>query len=129
MHTALAYEAQKLMIEARLGQAQLQHQPPRPSRSRLHSTATSRPLRRGRAHLMVGLFGLAGAVAVGLLAFAGSALAALPSNCRQTQNAVTCTFAYTGVEQVFTVPSGLDSVQVDAVGAAGGAGSDRAGRS
>ncbi len=126
MHTALAYEAQKLVIEARLGQAQLQHQPPRPSRSRPHSTATSRPLRRGRAHGMVALFGVVGAVAVSLLAFAGSALAALPSNCRQTQNAVTCAFAYTGVEQVFIVPSGVDSVRVDAVGAAGGVGDQTA---
>jgi hypothetical protein len=36
--------------------------------------------------------------------------------------AVTCAFAYTGPEQEFTVPSGVDSVQVDALGAAGGDG-------
>ena len=121
MHTTLAYEAQKVVIEERLRQAQLRHQPPR-SWPQPQSTATSRPVRRGPARAMVGLLGLAGAVAVSLLAFASSALAALPSNCTQTQHAVTCAFAYTGAEQVFTVPSGVDSVQVDALGAAGGTG-------
>ena len=112
MHTTLAYEAQKTVIEERLRQAQLRHHPPR----------SSRPGRRRPARAVIGLVGLAGAVAVGLLAFASSALAALPSNCTQAQHAVTCAFAYTGAEQVFTVPSGVDSVQVDALGAAGGTG-------
>ena len=112
MHTTLAYEAQKTVIEERLRQAQLRHHPPR----------SSRPGRRRPARAVIGLVGLAGAVAVGLLAVASSALAALPSNCTQAQHAVTCAFAYTGAEQVFTVPSGVDSVQVDALGAAGGTG-------
>jgi hypothetical protein len=122
MPTTLVYEAQKAAIEERLRQAQFRHQPPRSSRPQPHSTATSRPARRRPPRAMVGLLGLAGAIAVSLLAFASSALAALPSNCRQTQHAVTCAFAYTGPEQEFTVPSGVDSVQVDALGAAGGDG-------
>ena len=117
MHTTLTYETQKAAIGERLREARLRHQLPRSSRPE-----RVRPRRRGRARTVVGLLGLAGAVAVSLLAFAGSALAALPSNCTQTQHTVTCAFAYTGAEQVFTVPGGVDSVQVDALGAAGGAG-------
>lgn len=126
MHTTLIYEAQKVVIEERLRRAQVRHQRPRSSRPEPRSTATSRPVRRRWARAMVGLLSLAGAVAVGLLAFASSALAALPSNCTQAQHAVTCAFAYTGAEQTFTVPSGVDSVQVDALGAAGGAGDQTA---
>jgi hypothetical protein len=86
MPTTLVYEAQKAAIEERLRQAQFRHQPPRSSRPQPHSTATSRPARRRPPRAMVGLLGLAGAIAVSLLAFASSALAALPSNCRQTQH-------------------------------------------
>jgi Glycine rich protein/HYR domain len=51
---------------------------------------------------------------------AGAAPAALPANCSLSGPTVTCTFGYTGGEQTFTVPSGTTSVQVTAIGAAGG---------
>ena len=50
----------------------------------------------------------------------GAADAALPSNCSEAVSTVTCTFTYTRSEQAFAVPEGLGSVQVMAVGAAGG---------
>jgi hypothetical protein len=59
------------------------------------------------------------------LAAWGLALAAsawgLPANCSQVQRTVTCTFAYTGSEQTFAVPSAVSSLTVDAIGAPGGA--------
>ena len=54
-------------------------------------------------------------------AAASAAPAALPANCSQSGPTVTCTYGYTGTEQTFTVPSGIASVQVTAIGAAGGA--------
>jgi hypothetical protein len=46
--------------------------------------------------------------------------AALPSGCSQVQRTVTCTFASTDSQQTFSVPAGIGSVQIDAVGAPGG---------
>jgi hypothetical protein len=60
----------------------------------------------------------AGLVALWALALAGPA-SALPSNCAQTGSTVSCSFAYTGAEQMFTVPAGVSSVQIAAVGAPG----------
>src|SRR5947209_19217851 len=64
--------------------------------------------------LTVGLLGL------WAVAFAGSA-SALPSNCSSSAGTVTCTFASTGSEQTFTVPNGVTSVHVVAIGAGGAA--------
>ncbi|MEV4352621.1 choice-of-anchor P family protein [Actinoplanes sp. NPDC049596] len=63
------------------------------------------------------------AVLIGTTASAvgpGSARAALPAGCAQSGSTVTCTYGYTGSEQTFTVPAGVQSVQVTATGAAGG---------
>jgi hypothetical protein len=57
-----------------------------------------------------------------VLAFATRARAALPSNCSQAVLDVTCTYSYAGDEQTFTVPAGVSSIKVRAVGGAGGAG-------
>ena len=62
----------------------------------------------------------AGLLGVSVIAFVGSAAAALPSGCSEVGSTVTCTFASTGSEQAFAVPEGVGSVQVVAVGAAGG---------
>jgi hypothetical protein len=45
--------------------------------------------------------------------------AALPAGCSQTGAVVNCTYGSTGAEQTFTVPAGVGSVQVSAIGAAG----------
>lgn len=119
MYTTLIYEAQKAIIEERIRHAALaQHQPPSARRTR------ARGLRRRLCHTghrrlraVVGLLALIGAA---VLTFASSALAALPDNCVAGVHTVVCNYPYTGSEQTFTVPSGVDSVQVDAVGAAGG---------
>lgn len=64
--------------------------------------------------------------AFGALALVSSTFALLPSaadaadgSCTTTNQTVTCTFASTGAEQVFTVPADVTSVSVAAVGAAG----------
>ena len=49
----------------------------------------------------------------------GQARAALPANCVAGTASVSCTFAYTGAEQTFAVPSGATSIDVEAIGAAG----------
>ncbi len=58
------------------------------------------------------------------LALAGRATAdpatALPSNCTQSGNAVTCAFGYTGGVQRWTVPDGVTSATFDVQGAQGG---------
>ncbi len=53
---------------------------------------------------------------------AASAPPTLPANCVQQTlgGTVTCTFASTGAEQSFAVPTGVTSLTVTAVGAAGG---------
>ena len=65
--------------------------------------------------------GLALAVAVIPAGLASAAPAALPAGCTQSGATVTCSYGYTGAEQTFTVPAGITAVQVDAIGAAGGA--------
>jgi hypothetical protein len=59
----------------------------------------------------------------GALALAGAALSAGPADaapgCMTSGGQVTCLYGFTGAEQTFTVPSGVSSVQVTAVGAAG----------
>jgi hypothetical protein len=63
---------------------------------------------------------LAGAVTVGGAVFvAPGAWAALPSECTQTGRTVTCSYASTGAEQTFTVPTGVSEVGVTAIGAPG----------
>jgi hypothetical protein len=59
------------------------------------------------------------------LVLAGSALA-LPSNCSIAGNVVTCTYTGAG-NYTLTVPDGVSSLDVVAVGAAGGAGSNSGG--
>jgi hypothetical protein len=64
-------------------------------------------------------------VVVGVVAFvallsAAGARAALPASCTTDGNTVTCTYGATGAEQSFTVPSGVSSVAIVAVGAPGG---------
>jgi len=61
----------------------------------------------------------AGLSALSALALAGSATA-LPSNCTQSGTTVTCTFAYTGSAQTWTVPAGLTDATFDVQGAQGG---------
>jgi hypothetical protein len=76
------------------------------------------PLQAGFRRLAVvlaGAAGLFGFSAVGLPTEA----AALPSNCSASGSMVTCSFTSTGNEQSFVVPSGVSSLHVVAVGAAG----------
>ncbi len=70
-----------------------------------------RPSRPSRGHARAGLGAIGAVLATGAL-FAASAAAATPPT-------VTETFASTGAEQSFTVPTGVSSVRVDAIGAAG----------
>ena len=56
-------------------------------------------------------------LAVGLLS--GVARAALPSSCSQSGSTVTCTYTGAGIS-TFVVPAGVGSLDVTAVGAAGG---------
>jgi hypothetical protein len=53
---------------------------------------------------------------------AGQARAALPPNCIQSASSVSCTYSSTGTEQKFSVPVGVGSVEIQAVGAPGGQG-------
>ena len=68
---------------------------------------------RRRLAVAVMVVGLAWLLAV------GQARAALPANCVAGTASVSCSFAYTGAEQTFAVPSGATSVDVEAIGAAG----------
>jgi len=65
--------------------------------------------------------GLALAAAVIPAGMASAAPTTLPSNCAQSGTTVTCSYGYTGGEQTFTVPAGITSVHVTAIGAAGAA--------
>ncbi|MFI8456908.1 hypothetical protein [Kitasatospora sp. NPDC085464] len=49
-----------------------------------------------------------------------SAPAHAQGTCTTTGPTTTCTFAFTGAEQTFTVPAGVTQVDVTAIGAAGG---------
>ena len=79
------------------------------------------PAGRRRLLALASGTGLAAAFTVALPGMASAAPAALPSNCTPSGATVTCTFGYTGAEQTFTVPSGITSVTLTAIGAAGGA--------
>jgi hypothetical protein len=68
---------------------------------------------RGRA-----LAGLV--VLVALLMVAPAANAAPSGGCAGTSGVVTCTFEYTDAPELWTVPSGVDSVSFDVFGAQGG---------
>lgn len=74
---------------------------------------------RGRAQVWLsGVFSLA-ALGLWAIAFAGSAAAALPLNCSPVGSSVSCAYTRAG-SYSFTVPSGVSSLDVTAVGAAGG---------
>ncbi|MFC9282223.1 glycine-rich protein [Streptomyces collinus] len=65
------------------------------------------------------------AAAVGVLCAAGLTPVALGTahaqgTCTASGNTTTCSFAFTGAEQTFTVPNGVTQVDVTAIGAAGG---------
>ncbi|MGH3209016.1 MAG: glycine-rich protein [Trebonia sp.] len=82
---------------------------------------------RRRVAALAAAAGTVTALAITLPAAAASAVpAALPANCTQSGQIVTCIYGYTGAEQTFTVPTGVTSVQVTAIGAAGGADADDA---
>jgi hypothetical protein len=68
-------------------------------------------------------------VATGMLGLASNATAATAADphCAATSGAVTCTYSYTGAEDVFTVPTGVSSVRVTATGASGGGSTGYAG--
>jgi hypothetical protein len=114
MYTTLEYQLQKGVIEERLRDVE---------RVRSTRRARTRQARldagRRRLRLVIAAFAFIGAA---LLASASTALANLPANCTVDANSVVCVYRYTGSEQTFTVPSGVDSIQVDATGAMGGGG-------
>src|SRR6267142_1622805 len=84
-----------------------------------------RMIRRSRVRL-----GLLVVVAAAVLstALVGSS-AALPAGCSfdATSGTTSCVFSSTGAEQTFTVPAGVTSVHVVALGAAGGSGESGSG--
>lgn len=80
------------------------------------NVTTRRAAARGAGVVLVA--GLAG---LGLPAIA---VAAPPPGCTQAGTTVTCEFGPTGAERSFTVPDGVTSLRVRAVGAAGGQGDD-----
>ena len=74
--------------------------------------------------LTIGLTAAVCVLALWAVALAGSASAATPCGAggvfSQSGAGATCTYAYTGSEDTFTVPAGVGSVGVTAVGAPGG---------
>nr|WP_267911688.1 Ig-like domain repeat protein [Streptomyces sp. SID4946] len=72
------------------------------------------------------LRGRAATVAAGVFCAAAVAPLVLPGtahaqgSCTVSGPTTTCTFAFTGAEQAFTVPGGVSQVDVTAIGAAGG---------
>ncbi|MFJ9775434.1 glycine-rich protein [Kitasatospora sp. NPDC101157] len=80
--------------------------------------AVGRPAagRRGRVlAVAAGVFGAAALAPVAL-----SVPARAQGTCTVSGPTTTCTFAFTGAEQTFTVPNGVSQVDVTAIGAAGG---------
>ncbi|MFI8454446.1 glycine-rich protein [Kitasatospora sp. NPDC085464] len=71
--------------------------------------------RRRALAIAAGLFCMAG---IAPLALTGAAHA--QGTCTVSGPTTTCTFAFTGAEQTFSVPSGVTQVDVTAIGAAGG---------
>lgn len=74
-------------------------------------------VRRGLLAVAVAGAGLV-TVGAGVVAAAGPA-AALPLGCSLSGSTITCTYNSTGGEQVFTVPPGVPSLTITAVGAPG----------
>ncbi len=118
MFTTLVYEAQKAILEERVQNALNQQLALSARQSAVRGSA--RRHRRGRLRRLRAVVGLLALIVGAVLTFASSALADLPDNCIAGVYTVACSYQYTGSEQAFTVPSGVDSVQVYAVGAAGG---------
>jgi len=77
-----------------------------------------------RSWRVLGIAAAAGLSALWALALGGTAAAATPCGASgvfsQSGATATCTYSYTGSEQSFTVPAGVGSVGVTAVGAPGG---------
>ena len=71
---------------------------------------------RSRAGLV---FGIAAALVLSPLALMGTTPAGAAPSCTGTTT-VTCTFAFTGSADSFTVPAGVTQITVDAFGAQGG---------
>jgi hypothetical protein len=65
-------------------------------------------------------FGLMAVVGTVMLTLLVGLAGATPPPCSTSAGVTTCTYSYTGAEQPFTVPAGVSSVHVVAVGAAGG---------
>ncbi len=61
---------------------------------------------------------LAALLSAAPLAFADSGQ--LPEGCTQKESTVECTYEFTGDQQVFHVPDGVQKIQVKAIGASGG---------
>jgi hypothetical protein len=79
----------------------------------------SLPAVRRLAYAAPAAAGLALAAAVIPAAMASAAPAALPATCTQSGTTITCTYTGAGT-YAFTVPAGVSSLDVTAVGAAGG---------
>ncbi|MBW0093804.1 hypothetical protein I4I77_29925, partial [Pseudonocardia sp. KRD-188] len=93
--------------------------PARPTRP----TGTRRGAHARRARAA----GLGALLALGtIVAVPGVASAQLPAGCTQTGQTVTCTYASTGAAQTFTVPTGVSTVRVVAVGGRGGGAAETA---
>lgn len=88
---------------------------------------------RGPRRLLVVVTGTAVVAGLSLVAPVAASAApgvpaasALPAGCSQTGPVAVCRFSYTGAEQSLTLPAGVSSVDVVAVGAAGGSDLDNA---
>jgi hypothetical protein len=114
MYMTLSHELQKALTEERLREAE---------RERTTRRGRTRDVRRrrGRVWLRTAVAVFASAAAA-LLVSATAALAALAGNCSAAAHQVACVYSYTGSEQTFTVPSGVDNIRIDAVGGAGSGG-------
>src|SRR5437762_4005358 len=77
---------------------------------------------RRAAVALTGSLALAAGGLAALVVTGGAAPALAWSNCSQSGSTVTCHYAYTGAEQKFTVPAGVSSLQITAVGAPGATG-------
>jgi hypothetical protein len=78
-----------------------------------------RPGRRRVMALITGA-GITAAMAVGVPAAAAAAPMDLPAACTPSPSWVDCTYTYTGGEQDFIVPAGVNQVTVQVTGAFGG---------
>ncbi|MEU6972418.1 glycine-rich protein [Kitasatospora aureofaciens] len=82
------------------------------------SGAVGRPAAGHRGRVLAVAAGVFGAAALAPVALSVPARA--QGTCTVSGPTTTCTFAFTGAEQTFTVPSGVTQVDVTAIGAAGG---------